>query len=249
MYDPLRRASEIAEIVCQGGKRKYSRFRAARFYGGIATADCVGCCLQCVFCWSYESATEPHTLGELYSPEEVARKLTGIAGKKGFQQVRMSGSEPTICKEHLLRVLDRIPGDIDFILETNGILIGYDEDYAKALAGYENLHVRVSLKGTNEEEFSRLTGAEPIGFGLQLKALENLLEAGVSTHAAVMVSFSPTGNITAIQERLLQIGKELKDMEVEELVLFNPGIEERLRKAGMEYRTAYCRNNIPPEQI
>jgi len=122
MYDPVKRAFEIEKIVCQDDKRKYSRFRPARFYGGIATADCVGCSLQCIFCWSYESATKAH-MGDLYSPEEVARKLVGIARKKGFQQVRNSGSEPTISRAHLLRVLDLIPKDLQFIIETNGIRI------------------------------------------------------------------------------------------------------------------------------
>jgi len=32
--------------VCNERKRKYYRFRAARFYGGIATADCMGCNLH-----------------------------------------------------------------------------------------------------------------------------------------------------------------------------------------------------------
>jgi uncharacterized Fe-S cluster-containing radical SAM superfamily protein len=31
------------EVICKGNKRKYYRFRAGRFYGGIATADCMGC--------------------------------------------------------------------------------------------------------------------------------------------------------------------------------------------------------------
>jgi uncharacterized Fe-S cluster-containing radical SAM superfamily protein len=202
MYDPIKRANETAKIVGRGDERKYTRFRPARFYGGIATADCVGCCLQCIFCWSYESATRPGNLGEFYAPEEVARRLTDIARKKDFRQVRISGSESTISKEHLLGVLDVIPNDIRFILETNGILIGHDEDYATELARYRNLHARVSLKGTNEEEFSRLTGAEPSGFGLQLKALENLVRAGVSAHAAVMVSFSPPESVLALKESL-----------------------------------------------
>jgi uncharacterized Fe-S cluster-containing radical SAM superfamily protein len=46
MYDPLEKAEEDAKLVCQGHHRKYYRFRAARFYGGIAAADCVGCCLR-----------------------------------------------------------------------------------------------------------------------------------------------------------------------------------------------------------
>jgi uncharacterized Fe-S cluster-containing radical SAM superfamily protein len=38
MYDPLVMADKTREVVCQGNRRKYHRFRPARFYGGIATA-------------------------------------------------------------------------------------------------------------------------------------------------------------------------------------------------------------------
>lgn len=53
-----------------------------------------------------------------------------------------------------------------------------------------------------------------------------------------MVSFSRPGNIEILQARLARMGKELEEMEIEELVFFNPGVGERLRKAGMEYPTA-----------
>lgn len=249
MYEPVKRSIDTAKTVCRGVLRKYSRFRPARFYGGIATGDCVGCCLRCIFCWSYDSVVRPQTIGAFYSPEEVARKLVGIARKKGFQQVRISGGEPTLAKEHLLRVLDLIPKDIQFILETNGVLIGCDEKYAKALACFDNLHVRVSLKGTKEAEFSRLTGAVPTGFGLQLRALENLIRAGVSTHAAAMVSFSSPEDIEGLAKRLAGIAQELGQVEIEELVSFNRSVEERLRNARVDYRTAYHPDNIPPEQL
>ena len=49
MYDPVAHAAEVEKLVVRGSKRKYYRFRGARFYGGIATADCVGCCLKCAF--------------------------------------------------------------------------------------------------------------------------------------------------------------------------------------------------------
>jgi len=41
MDDPIKRAEELARVVTKGDLRKYYRFRPARFYGGIATADCV----------------------------------------------------------------------------------------------------------------------------------------------------------------------------------------------------------------
>ena len=237
-YDPVKRAEETARVVSKGDLRRYYRFRPARFYGGIATADCLGCCLRCIFCWSWDKVVNPARFGKFYSPEEVARKLTKIARKKGFRQVRISGNEPTIAREHLLKVLEYIPQDLMFILETNGILIGHDKTYADDLAEYENVYVRVSLKGCNEDEFSRLTGAEPKGFGLQLQALENLARAHVNTHPAAMVSFSSSETIEALQTRLASIDRTFRNIEMEELVLYGH-VDDRIRKAGIDYSAAY----------
>lgn len=238
VYDPVKRARDATRIVCRGDLRKYYRFRPARFYGGIATADCVGCCLRCIFCWSWQQVVRPGVYGKFYSPEAVARKLVNIAFEKGFDKVRISGNEPTLGKEHLLRLLQHIPSNILFILETNGILIGYDETYAGDLAGYKNLYVRVSFKGTTHEEFSAITGSKPEGFGLQLKALENLFRAGVEVQPAAMVSFSSANNISAFKERLAAITHEFKYIETEELMLYRD-VEQRLQKAKMKYTTAH----------
>jgi uncharacterized Fe-S cluster-containing radical SAM superfamily protein len=233
-YDPIQRAEETARIVCRGNQRRYYRFRAARFYGGIGTADCLGCCLHCLFCWSWDKVMRPGRYGKLYSPQQVAGKLITIAQKKRFRQVRISGNEPTIARDHLVQVLEQIPGNIRFILETNGILTGHDPTYARDLSRFGNLYVRVSIKGTGEAEFSRLTGAEPSSFGLQLAALENLVRFNVTTHPAVMVSFSSPENINAFRKRLKQIHEDFEDFEVEELVLYLT-VEERLLKAGLPY--------------
>jgi len=157
MIDPLELSEKVERIVGSGEKRKYYRFRPAFYYGGIATADCVGCCLRCLFCWSWHILVQPEKVGRFYSPEEVARNLTSIARKKGFHQVRISGNEPTLHQSHLLKVLELIPKEIRFILETNGILIGHDPSYAKGLSRFPHLYVRVSLKGACPEDFGRLT--------------------------------------------------------------------------------------------
>jgi uncharacterized Fe-S cluster-containing radical SAM superfamily protein len=80
--------------VCNERKRKYYRFRADRFYGVIATADCMGCNLDCGFCWSYRMRLHPERFGAFYSPEEVAERLVLIAHEHRFRAVRMSGSNP-----------------------------------------------------------------------------------------------------------------------------------------------------------
>jgi uncharacterized Fe-S cluster-containing radical SAM superfamily protein len=248
MLNPLDLARTTSDIVGKNDKRKYYRFRPARFYGGISTADCVGCCLRCIFCWSWRETTRPEECGDFYFPEDVARRLIGIAKSKRLNQLRISGNEPTLCREHLIKVIELIPKDYLFILETNGILIGSDETYAQELSQFPNLYVRVSLKGTCEEEFSRLTGAIPEGFQWQLKALENLTRYRVKVHPACMVSFSPPERIQVLKKRLKTIKPSFADFEVEELILY-PAIEERLKNLKVHYLTGYEPDRIPVEQI
>ena len=235
MIDPIARAENVLEIVGSGEKRKYYRFRPAPFYGGIATADCVGCCLKCLFCWSWHIITEPEKAGRLYSPEEVVRSLLSIARKKEFHQIRISGNEPTLHRSHLLKVLQLVPKDIHFILETNGILIGHDPSYAEDLSRFPNLYVRVSLKGACPEDFTRLTQAKPEGFDYPLKALEHLVEEGVDCFPAVMANFSSQEEIKRLRQRLKGIRPDFGDFEAEELILY-PFVEENLRKEGVSYR-------------
>ncbi|MEM3030574.1 MAG: radical SAM protein [Candidatus Micrarchaeia archaeon] len=232
-FDPLALAKETEKIVARNAERKYYRFRPAGFYGGIATADCVGCNLRCVFCWAWNVVTKPERAGKFFSPEEIAEKLAAIARRAGFAQVRVSGNEPTIARQHLLALLAALPADLRFILETNGILLGADAGYAAALAEFPNLHVRVSLKGASEKEFERLVGAVPEAFSLQLKALENLQRAGVSFHPAAMASFSSSASMAALTERLAAIHPSLPSrLELEEVADYG-GAFARLRAAGL----------------
>jgi len=230
--DPLELAEKTEKIVRSGEKRKYYRFRPAPYYGGIATADCVGCCLRCLFCWSWHVVTQPEKTGRFYSPEEVTRNLTSMARKKGFNQVRISGNEPTLHRSHLLKVLDLIPEDIRFILETNGILIGNDPSYAKDLSRFPNLNVRVSLKGACPEDFARLTTARPEAFGYQLKALEHLLREGVDCFPAVITDFSSQEAIKNLRQELKMIRPDFEDFEEEELILY-PFILDNIQKTGV----------------
>lgn len=248
MMGPRERTERAAAAVLRGDERKYARFRPARFYGGIATADCVGCNLRCLFCWSWSSVVRPDTVGSFVSPEQVARKLVGTARSRRFERVRISGGEPTIGREHLLKVLERIPGDLLFILETNGLLIGADPSYARELARFPNAYVRVSLKGASPEEFARVTGAPAEEFALSLRAVENLYGAGVQVQPALMASFSEPKGIEALQRRLASIAPPLGDLEIEELVLYG-NVAERLRRAGLGFASAYAPARIPESQI
>lgn len=126
-YDPIELSEQIREKVVKGKERKYYRFRSTKFYGGIATADCVGCNLMCRFCWSEKPRLQPDKVGEFYEPEEVAEKLVSIARGNNYSLVRISGNEPTLGRKHLLSVLENLQGkNLQFVLETTAILIGPD---------------------------------------------------------------------------------------------------------------------------
>lgn len=241
MYDPLVLTEEVKRLVQMGNRRKYYRFRGGRWYGGIATADCVGCNMKCIFCWSNYPRDNPEAGWKFYSPEEVHSKLSRIAERNGYSLLRVSGNEPTICWDHLLELLEFIEseGKFRFILETNGILIGSDKSKAEELSRFESLHVRVSLKGACEEEFSLLTGAKPEAFELQLNALRNLADYGVSAHPAAMLSFSSRENVSKLILRLREVDPKYAEGFEEEYVFLYPHVKERLRKVGLKPILAY----------
>ncbi len=236
-YDPIELSRKIEEIVVRGDRRKYYRLgRPGRFYGGSCAADCVGCNLSCVFCWSNTPRIRPDLVGRFYSPEEVFGSLIRCSRSRGYRVIRVSGNEPTIGRDHLLRLLDlveRSGDDVIFVLETNGILIGHDPSYAEELSRYQKLHVRVSLKACNEKGFHRLTGAVPEAFRYQLTALKNLIDNGVSVHPSVMVSFCTEKELRDLVRRLASIDPSLPASLEPEIVTLYPHVVERLKKAGI----------------
>ena len=74
MYDPLKLAEEVRPLVSQGR----SEGTTGKWYGGIATADCTGYCLKCVFCWSGGPRDDP-TIGEMLLPDRVFAELDRCA--------------------------------------------------------------------------------------------------------------------------------------------------------------------------
>ncbi|MBS3777732.1 MAG: radical SAM protein [Candidatus Thermoplasmatota archaeon] len=229
MYDAIDLSNQINQLVSREDEKKYYRFRPTRFYGGISTADAVGCNLRCAFCWSAKSVWNAKNTGSFYSSTDVAQKLQHIADAKGYSQLRISGGEPTIGKKHLLNVLKKIDPSFLFILETNGLLLGYDPTYIFDLARFLNLHVRVCLKGCNRKEFSVLTGAKSTGFDYQLDSLKTLKQAQVSFNIAVA---SPKKDKQGLYQRLQHMGLGNIMVEEEQIRLY-PQVRKRLEKQGL----------------
>ncbi len=238
-FDPLELAKQTEQIVCDGNRRKYTKFSCPRMYGGIATGYATGCCLRCIFCWVHWSRDFPEKHGSFKSPDEVFDALSQMARRKRVDQLRISGAEPTLGKSHLLNLLElveRSPFRL-FILETNGLLIGADSEYAREISRFEKVHTRVALKAGTPEAFTKKTGAKPEFFELPFQGIKNLLSAGASCHVAAMSAdsrFMTEEERKSLFEWLDAIHPALVKNLEEEMVTPYPAARKRLRHAGVD---------------
>ena len=245
-YDPIVLTRTAERTVVRGNKRKYGRLsRPLRFYGGITSAQEVGCNLRCKFCFSDKPVRRPHSTGRFYSPQEVFAALDKGAKKYGHKLISASASEGTLGKQHLFELLEIVDRtDYVYVLETNGITIGHDPQFAKELSRFNNLHVRVSIKGTNKEEYNKLTGAVSDSYDLPYKALEYLMDARVSCNVCLMISFSKKEDIDKAEKRLASIRPGLlRSLEKEHITLF-PKVAMRLANENLPPRTVRHRGRI-----
>lgn len=187
-FDPIELAQMTEQIVSRGTSRKYTKFYKVGVYGGISTGYTVGCCLRCVYCWVDWSRDFPESHGKFYTPRQVFENLVTKAKRKRVSKLRISGGEPTLCKGHLMQVLGYVKDTkYLFILETNGVLLGHDSDYAKELERFSsNLHVRVSLKAGTPGGFQKRTGAVGKFYELPFLAVKNLAQTELEFHVACM---------------------------------------------------------------
>lgn len=249
VFNAIEKAKEIEKVIIRGNKRKYYRLgRSGRWYGGISTADCCGCNLKCVFCWSSKQRDAPEKTGNFYSPEEVSEELLSCAKKKNYNLLRLSGNEPTIGKNHLLNLLEILSKEkYIFILETNGTLL--DMDFLKDLKNFKKLHIRVSLKGTTREEFSTLTDSLPETFDLIINNLKSLVDLKLKFNLAVMLSFSPKNNIIKLLDELKKISEKILENFEEEYVILYPLVKEKLRKANITPFISFSPEGFPEKLI
>jgi uncharacterized Fe-S cluster-containing radical SAM superfamily protein len=235
-YDPIKLTEKMESIVVDGNKRKYAKLsRPLRFYGGTTSAVEVGCNLRCKFCFSDKPVFRPQSTGQFYSPRQVFDALSKGADRYGHKLISASASEGTLGRQHLFELLDLVEeSKYVYILETNGMTLGNDKVFAEQLASYKNLHVRVSIKGTSQEEYHRLTDAIAESYEYPFSALKHLIDAGVSCNACVMISFSDDDGIRNVEQKLFELHPGLlKSLEKERITPF-PKVAQRLAKNGLK---------------
>jgi len=210
--------------------RLYYKFRPAPYYGGIATADAVGCSFLCAYCWNYSRNENPAVQGRFQEPRDVAGHLLAIARQRRFRRFRVTGSEPILGEASLghavqvIRTISEQRPDSLFILETNGLMLGHRREFVEALR-FPNLAVRVCLKGTDPESFEKVAGSRAEFFEVPLAGLRALQEAGIEAWPALMEDLHFAEQITRFKALLAEHGirgeLELESLEPYPFVLKN----------------------------
>nr|WP_319396793.1 radical SAM protein [uncultured Desulfobacter sp.] len=158
-----------------------------------------------------------------YSPEEVVDILVNNENEKKIDEIAMfDGVKPkrsklryidvgyaeiSLGREHLLGLCKAAAKtDYIFVIETNGFMIGYESDYAAALAEYkDNILVRVGVKAASEEMYQKVIGVKNAG-DYVFKAIQNLIDAGIQPNVAMMCD----PRIYSAQEKAL-MEKKIRD--------------------------------------
>ncbi len=232
-FDALELANFTAKIVCQKDSLKYTGFYCTAFYGGVSTGYVVGCNLRCIFCWADPSRDNPLTHGQFYTPQEAFQQLAANARRSHVHRLRLSGGEPTLCRSHLLDLLGLVENSpYHFILETNGLLLGQDETYAKELAKFKKLYVRVSFKAGTADGFALRAGAWEEYYELPFRAVSHLKKYGICFGVAAMCDpkIMPREEKAALLGRLHEIAGRIH-LEQETCKSYQHALV-RLRLAG-----------------
>ncbi len=219
--------------------RLYHRFRAAPYYGGIATADAIGCSFLCAYCWNYFRNLNPARFDRFYSSQQVASNLLRIARKKSFHLFRITGSEPILGESslnHLVEVLHILFKEMSrsvFILETNGFFLGYRTDLIKQLK-FPNLRIRISLKGVDEESFESIAGVKREFFKYPLIAVKELEDQGMQAWPAVMRDLFTDDELARLLKHLDEL--KIKANLEEEILEAYPIVMENMERRRVEIK-------------
>lgn len=140
------------------------------------------CNLECPICYAGSSPSRP----QYRTLEHIQRMIDAVVRNEGEPDiVQISGGEPTIHPD-FFAILDRAKAAPirHLMVNTNGIRIAQDEEFAKRLAGYmPDIEVYLQFDSFERHSLMMLRGADLRSVHAQ--ALERLNRLGVSTTLVV----------------------------------------------------------------
>lgn len=132
------------------------------------------CNLRCPVCFASAGTAEPYDL----SIDEISSQFDFLMEHGGPFNIQLSGGEPTLRDDlpEIIR-LGRSKGFTFFQLNTNGIRLAEEPDYARSLkeAGLNTVYLQ--FDGVTDDVYMKLRGL-PL-YDLKLKAIDNSVSAGL----------------------------------------------------------------------
>lgn len=241
---------ELLPLINKDDQRLCHKIRTSKYYGGIATVDVVGCYLDCAFCWvpefkRYSELIEKNIKNfKFYDPIETSEILIKLAEKNNLKSVRLSGGEPTLNKEHLIKTIElTTKKGLNFILETNGLYL--DQNYIKELHKFrDNIYIYFSIKGINPKSFEIITQCNSELWYYQMKSLKRLVDSEFTIGINFMSDFYDEKLLKGFIQFLNLINDYLPfAIDIKSTSIF-PHVRERLDK-----RQILMKNQITSEKF
>jgi len=229
MHDFDRLVQQVREHSFDGDRRRYHRFRTTQ---DEAVADCVGSNLRCAHDWGWcEGILDDPAAGRFYSPHGLVNELEQRCQSDSLDAIRLTGMEPIMADHHLVEVIDQLDDSITVRIDTNGMLLTHN--YISRFNGANDLEIRLSFKGSNPENFSRLASVGTDQFQRQIDAFRACIAEDVSLDSVLVGVFGEEER-DELREKLQPIsGKHAAELELEKL-RYCPENRKKLQERGFD---------------
>lgn len=170
---------------------------------------------------------------KFYSPQEAFEKMQEVKEKriisnigkyeasnldktKQINDFTLRGCEPTIEMTHIFGLLDIIKKNgLNFILETNGIILGKNHEYMDKLTAYkDNLFICLTIKAVNSKSFEKNTRMPGYLLKYQYIFLEYLVQSGIPYNVTYMCgsNFNNEWEEEIILKKIAEAGVKNKEL-------------------------------------
>jgi len=205
--------------------------------------DLSGCNLSCLFCWS--PASRPDETGDSVTkmtPQQIIKGTTTNLRDKSKAFIRFTGGEPTLQWPAITEVLELLvqitPPRLPILFQTNGIEIGKGNIDLNFLVSEPSQYYlfEVSFKGTNEEEFSLLTGKSSELYEFQLTAYDKLTELSqLHKNIQVVAVLGVYHSATLRPSRFAFVNPDTDEILFEDTTNWNPHFASIWNSAALKW--------------
>ncbi|UCH94497.1 MAG: radical SAM protein [Candidatus Aminicenantes bacterium] len=167
------------------------------------------CNFKCCYCpksdENYAKCGKPITI-------EKMALIGKIALDMGFEHIRLTGGEPLLLGESFLELVEKLHSHSSLSslrLATNGLLL---EKFAKRIATFNKISLKVSLDTLNPGKFEDITGIQ--GLNTVLNGIHAARKEGLSIIINTVVTKKNIDEMESLIEYCIQNGLDLKLLDL-----------------------------------